>query len=651
MRKSATHLKDVSRLLNVELGNSSRSRWNSHVQVLLDAFPQPRQPTHRRSVMTRSMSTAVLCETPRRQTAHNLHGSLSVFNLSDRLEISDLDHTIRTRQADKSWALFSTIAARDEELIPLTICYSLYALLNFAKKLGGSGKSSQNRQQQLDQLLNYVHHNHNQHDSAKDFLAFVQEIPLPAYKKLKREIRFKCRQSAWKVFFHMHKRDPESASKLTRNTCLDLMMLLMDDKSINENQLKKRLEIVALYGAGKKMVDGVGRSCFLSAADMLRVAQICHAYKSNQSPDQLIVDYIAGLKKKKLKVRGDSLDELVWRMLSNNDLAKARHIIDTVKDVEGVDINESVYVNMMDAYRRQKRYHDALLMFEQLLESKQTPTTRAFTAALQIFAEQGAVSSPERANYIFESMIRWGVKPDVATYTEMIRVYGGNLKMCNQLYIKMQQHNVKPNVYTYNALIESASKKRDIKSVLRWFQAMVEDDVQPNQIVLSNVLKCLSTQYRKHPNMSEAVLQIASQASMAGIKADAALYTILLKMQAETIGIEGALDIHREMISNSVEPNAYTYTILINTCGKNKIPDTAQQIFNLMRQSIRHSPNTVTYTAMMNVWQKAQRKDKVNQLSLEFLKACKSDKTGRFWIDKKIREFIHPRPCICESYI
>jgi pentatricopeptide repeat protein len=597
------------------------------------------------------MSTAVLCETPRRQTSHNLHGSLSVFNLSDRLEISDLDHSIRTRQADKAWSLFSTIATRDEELIPLTICHSLYALLSFAKKLGGSGKSSQTRQHQLDQLLAYVQHNHSQHESRKDFLASVQEIPLPAYKKLKRDIRFGCKQSAWKAFFHMHKRNPDLTSKLTRNTCLDLMMLLMDDESLNENQLKKRLEIVALYGAGKKMVESSGRTCYLSASDMLRVAQICFAYKKNQSPDQLILEYITGLKKKKLRLRGDSLDELVWRMISNNDLARARHIVDTVKKVEDIDVNESVYVNMMDSYRRQRCYHDALLMFEQLLESSQTPTARAYNVALQIFAEQGAASSPERANYIFESMIRWGIKPDVATYTEMIRVHGGNLKMCQQLYSKMQQYNIKPNVYTYNALIESASKKKDVKSVLRWFQTMVDQDVQPNQIVLSNVLKCLSAQYKKYPNASEAVLQIASQASMAGIKADAALYTILLKMQADTVGIEGALDIHRDMLSNSVEPNAYTYTILIHTCGKNKIPDTAQQIFNLMRQSKRHSPNTVTYTAMMNVWQKAQRRDKVNQLSLEFLKACKSDKTGRFWVDKRIREFIHPRPCICESYI
>lgn len=238
-----------------------------------------------------------------------------------------------------------------------------------------------------------------------------------------------------------------------------------------------------------------------------------------------------------------------------------------------------------------------------------------------------------------------GVIPDISSYTELIRANAHNLKTCIYYYNKMRQNELKPNVYTYSALIEASSRRNDIKSVLEWFQTMLDENVQPNQVVISCILKSLSKQHSEYPNMPEAVIQIAHQAAMAGIKTDAALYTILLKMQAESIGIEGALKIHRDMLAQSVEPNAYTYTILINACGKFRMPETAEKIFDLMKNSARHQPNTVTYTVLMDAWSIADRRDKVEGLISEFLKECKSDKSGRLWLDTRIRERLKSSCC------
>lgn len=668
MRKSTTHLKDVSRFLSttVDSGKSSvipTCRRNSHLSALLNAFPLEKQqqrliPNNRRSILIRTMSTSVATTenlpialppvtatlkkapttTTTTTTASRLQGSLNLFNLSDTVVLADLDHAIQTRNADKAWSLFITLASKQDDTIPFNMCCSLYSLLNFCKRLaGGAKQATKLRQRQLDQLLDYVQQN----NSSLLFLSSIQEIPISSHKQLLRAIRVEDQREAWHLFYRLHKASP-NIDKLPRNTCIKLMVFMMKDRTLDKNQLKTRLQLIALHGAGTSEFD----SRYMSAADVLRIANICHGYeKSKTTAHNLIDEFVVGILKKKQPIRADALDELIWRILVNQDISKAHQVLDTIqtKYADKVDVNEMVFVNLMNAYRRQKNYHESLKLFEKLLEEKNTrPTIKAFNAILQIFAVQG---SADRASYIFESMDQLGVIPDASSYTELIRANAHNLKTCVYYYNKMRQNEIAPNVYTYSALIEASSRRNDIKSVLGWFQTMLDENVQPNQVVISCILKSLSKQHNEFPNMPEAVIQIAHQAAMAGIKTDAALYTILLKMQAESIGIEGALKIHRDMLAQSVEPNAYTYTILINACGKYRMPETAEKIFDLMKKSTRHQPNTVTYTVLMDAWSIADRREKVESLILEFLKECKSDKTGKLWLDTRIRERLKSSCC------
>lgn len=87
-------------------------------------------------------------------------------------------------------------------------------------------------------------------------------------------------------------------------------------------------------------------------------------------------------------------------------------------------------------------------------------------------------------------------------------------------------------------------------------------------------------------------------------------------MQAD---IEATHTIHRNMLQNLVEPNTYTNTMLIDICGKNRMPNSAEKIFNLMKKSTKYRPNTVTYTVMMDIWKKAERKEKFQSIVFEFL--------------------------------
>ncbi|KAI9360987.1 hypothetical protein BD770DRAFT_383900 [Pilaira anomala] len=637
-------------------------RRNSHLRALVHTFPlaAPRQHIPRRLQRNMTMSSSVATiennftqvtgvKKPITGSATRLQGSLNLFNLSDTIVLADLDHAIQTRNADKAWSLFKTLTSKEE--IPFDLCCSLYALLDFCKRLAvGMKPATKLREKQLNQLLDYVE----KKDSTGLFLSSIQEIPISHHKQLLRAIRVQDQKEAWHLFFSkIHKgTTTKTIEKFPRSTCIKFMLFVMKDKSLDKNQLKSRLQLIALHGAGTSEFD----SRYMSAADVLRIAYIYHGYETNQnnknnnskkaSAHDLIDQFVVGIVKKKPSFRADALDELIWRILVNGDIAKAHEVLDTIQSqyVDKIPVNEMVFVNLMNAYRRQKNYHASLKLFEQLLITtpRRSLTINSFNAILQVFSAQGL---SDKANYIFETMESLGIQPDTATFTEMIRSNGNYNQKGLFYYNKMIEKEIEPNVYTFSALIESASRKNDIESVLEWFRTMLDREIQPNEVVISCILKTLSKQHAEYAHMPEAVIQIAHQAAMAGIKTDAALYTILLKMQAESIGIEGALKIHKDMLTQSVEPNAYTYTILIDVCGKNRMPETAERIFDLMKKSKRHQPNTVTYTVMMDAWFLSNRIDKVEALILDFLKELKSNTSGRLWLDTRIRSRLKSSCC------
>ncbi|KAG1474042.1 hypothetical protein G6F56_000597 [Rhizopus delemar] len=564
-------------------------------------------------------------------SAMRLPRSLTMLNLTNHLSLSELDYAIRTQQADKAWSIFVNLS-KQGDTIPLTICCSLYALLVYARSMLSRGRIVENRQYQMNQLLDYVQQHH-QH-TPELFLPFVQHIDIPLRKEIARLIRFEEPEKAWILFFKTHK---EGKERLSRTLCIDLIILIINDTTLNQNQLNHRLRTIALHGAAKSNND----SRNILASDVLRIAHICRQYqrKNLKSAHRLVDEFVLGIPKKKKKNRADALDELIWTILMNKDLLKAQHVFDTVREglTKEVAINEGVYINLMNAYRRQKDNLRALKLFEQYLESGCQPSLKGFNAILHLFALQ---KQADRAAFVFTTILSLDIEPDIVTYTEMIRAYArsGDYNKCMFFYNRMLESHLTPNVYTYGALIDASSRQQDIQGVLHWFQTMISNNIKPNEFTISLVLKSLSRQASKHT--PQALHWIIQEAFVAGIKPDAVLYTALLKIQAEQLGLESALNVQKEMIAQSVEPNTYTYTTLISICGKYNVPETAQDIFELMKKSKRHQPNTATYTALINAWAKNNKFEQADALIMEFLTICKFDKTGRLWIDDKITQQI-----------
>ncbi|KAI8967198.1 hypothetical protein BDF20DRAFT_902276 [Mycotypha africana] len=617
--------------------------------------------------------------------------SINLLNLAESVTLEDLDRAIQSRQTDKAWSLFTNIITQQQHkaaaatirqpspILSLTACSKLYALLNFAKELSyKSTKIRHLRQQQMEQLVDYVIRHYPHCSSKEQFFALVDEIPIMRYKVILKQIRRGNPVAAWTKFIRFHFQNLRKqtvptanmdSNKLPRNACLELMSLVLKLKNVTNKEKRRRLRVIALYGAGTSGFD----SRYLSSSHLFRLAYMFNEYRENDllTAHQIIDRFVMLLStEENEKKRADALDELIWRIIQCNDMKKATEVLTFAQQNLNVEINEMIFVNLMDGFLRQRKPTEALSVFEQLLNTRQNPTVRAFNSILNLFTKQGW---RHRSEQVFRSMLKWGVKPDAATFTEMIRINArdNNYKACEQYYYEMLQREIQPNVYTYSALIEASSRSQSIKSVFKWLDTMMLNQVQLNEVIISNILTAISNllphsnvrnskysnyqlqqqQQQQHPDhyhhLLNTICQIAHQASLYGIKVDTVLYTILLQLQSQFSGIKGSLEIHQSMIDNLVAPNAHTYTTLITICGKKHMPEVAQQIFKLMQRCKNEEckPNTITYSALIDVWQTVGKPHKVTELITDFLVRCKSDKSGRFWIDERLRQRIKKQYC------
>lgn len=651
MRRSAWHLKEASvaliqpRVVRRPCSTLSPC-WDSQLRALLKAFDTPwthharqrqipqsyhHHQRHRHSPSSscciassrRHFSAAALSTEHNSSTRqHDLATSnvpISVLNFSDYVTLVDLERAISLRKAESAWSLFKTLS--QHKYIPLPLCSSLYSVLAYAKALAGGDQVNSYRQKQIERLVEYVEETFE--IPRTQFMTDAEVIPIPPHKLLNRAIRRRNVRVAWSIYL-----DLDDFDSVPRNTIFRLMSLIQQQRSLGSTEKQLRLEDIAHRHAG---IEENGRA--LTAEELLQIGKV---YYHLETRDYRTAKGLMMMQSR--DISPNALAELVWRAIEFNAIGSARELVQSRCSQDNNDpLFETAHTNLMDAMRKRGQYTEALEVFESMLKAGIRPGLDGFNAVIHIYAIQGMA---DKAQDMARAMKELGVSPDAATWSHLLlahREAGDNHSVLDQYYI-MQEQGFQPNAYHYSILLEAFAKRHDARSVLRWVKSMMKREIPITEIHVTSILKAFRSRHKRHFN--NLIINIADHAAAAGMKTNATLYTILLMVQADLSGLDGALQVHRDMLEKCVEPTVITYTVLLHLCGIYHAPEMAVRIFNLMKQSDKHLPDTVTYIAMMDVWLRAHQEDKARDLLQEFLRERKKDTQGRLWIDNKLREYI-----------
>jgi pentatricopeptide repeat protein len=192
-------------------------------------------------------------------------------------------------------------------------------------------------------------------------------------------------------------------------------------------------------------------------------------------------------------------------------------------------------------------------------------------------------------------------KSNVIVYNVMIKAYGNHNRpeqavelLHELLYVaRTTKRGPLPNITTFNSVLEALAKSSYSPSSFRC-----------NKVEQANAVMRLI--------QSEEVQEL-------GIRADAFTYTTLIKCAARSSSADFqdlehqssaqyAKDMLSDMAHHSIQPNAVTYTVVIEACLACDDLTLAQTIIGQMEASAT-PPNIVTYNVILNYWAKISSKD------------------------------------------
>eukprot|EP00917_Polyrhabdina_sp_WS-2016_P006423 GHVP01014213.1.p1 GENE.GHVP01014213.1~~GHVP01014213.1.p1 ORF type:complete len:695 (+),score=124.10 GHVP01014213.1:1352-3436(+) len=88
--------------------------------------------------------------------------------------------------------------------------------------------------------------------------------------------------------------------------------------------------------------------------------------------------------------------------------------------------------------------------------------------------------------------MEYGVEPNTVMYTTLMKGYSkvqGNEDKCMKLVQRMKSRGVPLNTITYNSLVDSACRSGDTKSALAFLEEMVANQIQPDIVTFSTLVK------------------------------------------------------------------------------------------------------------------------------------------------------------------
>ncbi|GJN02508.1 hypothetical protein PR202_ga19867 [Eleusine coracana subsp. coracana] len=216
--------------------------------------------------------------------------------------------------------------------------------------------------------------------------------------------------------------------------------------------------------------------------------------------------------------------------------------------------------------------------------------------------------------------------PNMITYRTLLSGFleKKQLGWCKRIINMMMKEGCNPNASLFNSLVHNYCNARDYSYAYKLLNRMAACDCPPGYVVYNIFigsicggdelpgpdLLALAEKVYEEMLASNCVLNKVNTANFArclcGVGKFDKAFQIIKAMK-----VEKAFLLFQEMKKVGVNPDVYTYTILIDSFCKAGLIEQAQSWFDEM-SSVGCSPNVVTYTALLHAYLKAKQLHEAN---------------------------------------
>lgn len=197
-------------------------------------------------------------------------------------------------------------------------------------------------------------------------------------------------------------------------------------------------------------------------------------------------------------------------------------------------------------------------------------------------------SKVDEAFRMFREMEKFECKPDLITYNTIVDglCRAGKVNIARNVVNGMQKKgkNLRPNVVTYTTLIRVYCGKQKIKETLEVFREMVGRGIKPNQITCNTIIQGLCESRKL--DMIKEIIDECQRASV-GFVPDTCTFNTIMSAHCSRGNLDEALKVFEKMKELNVERDSATYSILTrNLCNQGNLEKAEELLDEVLAKGI-----------------------------------------------------------------
>ncbi|KAG2582143.1 hypothetical protein PVAP13_6KG089500 [Panicum virgatum] len=262
------------------------------------------------------------------------------------------------------------------------------------------------------------------------------------------------------------------------------------------------------------------------------------------------------------------------------------------------------------------KYKEAEAIFEDLLNEKRAsfkPDQKMFHMMIYMYKKSGdyAQAHYKEVSSIYDQMQRAGLKPDVVSYSLLIKAYGkarreeealavfeemldagvrptrksynilldafaisGLVDEANTVFKAMRRHRVEPDLCSYTTMVLAYVNASDMNGAEKFFRRIKEDGLKPNVVVYGTLMKG----YSKLNNV-EKVMRVYERMRIQGVEPNQTIYTTIMDVHGRNSDFGNAVIWFKEMEARGYPPDQKAKNILLSLA---KTPEEQQEANELV---------------------------------------------------------------------
>ncbi|CAL5003545.1 unnamed protein product [Urochloa decumbens] len=260
---------------------------------------------------------------------------------------------------------------------------------------------------------------------------------------------------------------------------------------------------------------------------------------------------------------------MIYMYKKSGDYAQARKLFAQMSE-RGIPLSTVTFNSLMSF---ETDYKEVSSIYDQMQRAGLKPDVVSYSLLIKAY---GKARREEEALAVFEEMLDAGIRPTRKSYNILLDAFAisGLVEEANTVFKAMRRHRVEPDLCSYTTMVLAYVNASDMNGAEKFFRRIKDDGLKPNVVVYGTLMKG----YSKLNNV-EKVMRVYERMRIQGVEPNQTIYTTIMDVHGRNSDFGNAVIWFKEMEARGYPPDQKAKNILLSLA---KTPEEQQEANELV---------------------------------------------------------------------